>query len=352
MKQKKYLIIRLSSIGDVLHATTVARNLKKSDPYCHITWMVSRTASELLQDNPDIDEVFIWSREDFEKALHGKKLKAALHTISLLREFYASHGFDAVIDIHGLFMTGVITWMSGCQRKIGMYGTRELNWLFMNERSVPASEDIHVIKRYLSVLPLLQGKIYDYEMTLQLPVYLEAFGISLFQEHQIDRNKPVLLVNPWTSWASKNWGTKNFIQCLRLLPPGIQIILCGGPADRAKNKQIASEINRPITDLTGKTTLSELARVVQMSDLLLTGDTGTLHIAIALHIPTLSLWGPSAPEKYGPLVPGHIVVKSKHACIACDKTKCRLKTNACMEAIDPAGISKKIEQFFTDKKIQ
>ena len=99
MKQKKYLIIRLSSIGDVLHATTVARNLKKSDPSCHITWMVSRTASELLQDNPDIDEVFIWSREDFEKALHGKKLKAALQTIALLRKFYAAHTFAAVIDI-------------------------------------------------------------------------------------------------------------------------------------------------------------------------------------------------------------------------------------------------------------
>lgn len=352
MKQKKYLIIRLSSIGDVLHATTVARNLKKSDPSCHITWMVSRTASELLQDNPDIDEVFIWSREDFEKALHGKKLKAALQTIALLRKFYAAHTFAAVIDIHGLFMTGVITRMSGCPRKIGMYGTRELNWLFMNERSVPLSADIHVIKRYLSVLPLLQGKIHDYEMTLQLPAYLEAFGISLFEEHHIDRSRPVLLVNPWTSWESKNWGIENFIRCLRRLPPDIQILLCGGPADRAKNKQIASAAGRPITDLTGKTTLSELARIVQLSDLLLTGDTGTLHIAIALHVPTLSLWGPSAPEKYGPLVPGHIVVKSKYSCISCDKTKCRLKTNACMDAIVPEEISKKIAQFFMDKKTQ
>lgn len=349
LSHARILIVRLSSIGDVLHATTVAHNLKQSYPDCHLTWIVSRTAAELLQYNPDIDEVFIWSREDFEQALHQRQFGKILHSIQLLRDFFSTHPFDIALDIHGLFMSGVITWLSKAPRRIGMSGTRELNWLFMNEFATP-SQSPHKIKHYLSVLESFAGNKEDYRLILKLPTTLSDFAIKFFDENQVDTRKKILMVNPWTSWRSKNWGIENFAQCLTQLPDTIEILLCGGPADEKNNQKIIAATKRPLIDITGKTRLLELAALFSQADLVLTGDTGALHIATALNIPTISLWGPTHPRKYGPLVPGHTFICSENTCCNCDKTKCRLQTNACMNSISPNLVSEKIIDLFMKKR--
>ena len=99
-------------------------------------------------------------------------------------------------------------------------------------------------------------------------------------------------------------------------------------------------LHRRVIDITGETTLLELAALLHKIDLLLTGDTGPLYIAEAVGLPTLSLWGPTHPGIYGPLTKGHHFILSPHECTACCKTKCRHKTNACMNAIKPGTVTK------------
>lgn len=341
LSHARILIVRLSSIGDVLHATTVAHNLKQSYPHCHLTWIVSRTAAELLQYNPDIDDLFVWSREDFEQALHQRQFGKVLHSIRSLKDFFSTHPFDIAFDIHGLFMSGIITRLSKAPRRIGMSGTKELNWLFMNEFAA-APQSPHKILHYLSVLESFNGNKQDYHLILKLPPTLSGFAVKFFAQNQVNCKKKLLMVNPWTSWRSKNWGINNFAQCLNQLPDTIEILLCGGPADEENNKKIIAATQRPLIDITGKTRLLELAALFRQTDLILTGDTGALHIATALKVSTISLWGPTRPEKYGPLVPGHTFICSENTCVNCDKTKCRLQNNACMNSISPNLVSEKI----------
>lgn len=346
LNKKRILIIRLSSIGDVLHATPVASALKAAAPDCHITWIVSRTAAKLLENNPHIDHVMIWSREDFEAAAANRELGQLKKLWQQLQSFYQREKFDIALDIHGLFLTGAILLASRTPRRIGMADARELNRFFMTEQAAPAAH-AHVIERYLSVLRPLHIDATDHRMTLRPTPAEERFAVDFLLRHAIDRNKKILFVNPVTSWHSKNWSIAQFAKCMDLLHADIEIVLCGANADRPAIESIRTLTDRRLISATGQTSLTELAALLAQGDLLLTGDTGALHIAVAMGTPTISLWGPTQPEQYGPLAPGHTVIRSPFSCTGCHKTTCRYKTYACMQSIAPEAVAQEINtQFF------
>lgn len=337
----RILIVRLSSIGDVLHATPVATALKRAFPCCHITWIVSRTPSSLLLDNPNIDRVFIWSREDFEAAAANRQIGQLRKLWHRLKKFYHEEQFDLALDIHGLFLSGAITAASKAPRRIGMANTRELNRYFMTELAPPPN-DPHVIRRYLSILAPLGIHQADEAMTLVIPAHLQDFAKPFLTALGVNLKKKILLINMKTSWPSKNWNNENFAKLITLLPPNVEPILCGSPHDLDAAAEVKHLCARPLFDVTGKTTLLELAALLKQADLLLSGDTGTLHMATAVGTRTIGLWGPTKPEVYGPLGPGHVAIRSNHPCIACHKTKCRLPENVCLQSIRPERINRQI----------
>lgn len=106
-------------------------------------------------------------------------------------------------------------------------------------------------------------------------------------------------------------------------------------------------MTRPSAIAAGKTNLLESAALIKRADLLLTGDTGPLYIAEAVGTATLSLWGPTHPDIYGPLTAGHHFIISSHSCTACCKTHCPKHTNACMQAIEPASVVKKLKELLS-----
>ncbi len=346
LNNQRILIIRLSSIGDVLHATPVAKALKEAYPACHITWIVSNMSASLLMNNPYIDQLYVWSREEFDQAVKKRQFAVLRKLWQQLKAFYKENQFDIVLDIHGLFLSGMIAAYSKAQRRIGMANTRELNRFFMTEQA-PSPTSPHVIKRYLSVLAPLHIQTNDHQMTLKLTAELHKFADDFLERNHIDSQKKLLMINPKTSWLSKNWGNENFARLIDMLAPNIQILLCGSIQDTADATTITSLCHKPLFDAVGKTSLLELAALIHRTDLLLTGDTGALHIATALQIPTVSLWGPTSPEQYGPLVPNHIVVQSTHSCVTCHKTKCATGKNDCMRAIPVKSVAKKINSLLS-----
>lgn len=339
LNNARILIVRLSSIGDIMHTTPVAKALKEAYPACHITWIVGRTAAELIHRNPYVDEVVIWSREDFDHAAANRQVGQINKLWHQLKNFYQHHHFDLALDIHGLFLSGAIAYAGKIPRRIGMADTRELNRFFMTEQAPAVAPYSHVTLRYLSVLHPLGIHSTDCQMILQTTPQDREFADNFYRENNIKAKQPVLLVNPKTSWASKNWGNERFAKCLELLDPSIQIIMCGSKADCRDAEYIQTLTARPFTNAVAKTSLSELGALLERSTLLLSGDTGTLHLAAAVGTPTLSLWGPTRPEQYGPLGAAHLKIQTSYQCRACHKTKCRLGTNACMTSIAPSHIA-------------
>ncbi len=345
----KILIVRLSAIGDVLHATSVIHNLKRLRPDCHITWLVSPPADSLLQGNPDIDHLLVWDRRRMDKAFAGLKFKKVIACLKGARSLMAPYHFDVALDIQGLFLSGLLTRLSGAPWRIGIHERHEGNFLFMTEMA-PDITDRHKIRRYATALQPLGIGPDDFHpgLVLALPDKLHAFAETFWQSHGIklhDPAHPLLMVNTRTTWPDKNWAPENFGHALRSLPESIQIVFSGAPGDEAYIRKAQQALGRPALSIAGETSLLELAALLHTADLLLTGDTGPLYIAEAVGTTTVSLWGPTHPDIYGPLTSGHHFILSPHGCTACCKTHCRYKTNACMHAIKPAAVTAKLKEL-------
>ena len=343
---QKILILRLSAIGDVLHATPVARELKNLQPDCHITWLVSPPADKLLAENPHIDEVLVWDRRPLDKAFASWNLPAAFRELKKARALLKARHFDLVLDIQGLFLTGILARLSGAKRRIGIHERHEGNPLFMSEMA-PNIESSHKVHRYLSALMPLGFDLSSFKpgLTLNLPESLQGFAQDFWQALGIDLQQPILMVTIRTTWPDKNWEPENFGKALNSLPPHVQVVFCGSPDDEVFIKEAQAKMNRPGLSIAGQTSLLELAALLKTADLLLSCDTGPLHIADAIGCRTLSLWGPTQPDVYGPLTTGHEFVISPHDCRRCLKTKCQHKTNACMKAITPEMVAVKLKDI-------
>lgn len=345
----RILLVRLSAIGDVLHATTVARRIKEVQPDCELSWIVSPPADVLLTNNPYVDHVLAWDRRSFDAEVAKHHFRTAWRQLKEAKRMMHAYHFDIALDIQGLFLSGLITRLSGARRRIGIHERHEGNHFFMSEQAKNIREP-HKICRYLSVLQPFGVNPYDFTpgLTLKLTPKLETFAQKFWQEQHIETGnpqRPLLLINLRTTWPDKNWPPEAFAEALNALPDNIQLVFTGAPNDRPYVQKVQSLLRRPSFDVAGKTNLLELAAIFQSADLLLTGDTGPLYIAEAVGLKTLSLWGPTHPDIYGPLTLGHHFIISPHACTACCKTHCKYHTNACMNAIAPAVVATKLKEL-------
>lgn len=335
---KKIAIVRLSSIGDVLHCTPVARALKEAFSPCHITWIVGQVCYPMIEYNPFIDEVYIWSRERWEKLVRHGRLIEAWRMWCQLRKDMASRNFDIAIDIHGLLLSGMVTFSTGAPRRIGLGGNKEPNGLFMTEQAQVLPQDVHVIQRYLGVLRPLGINNKDYNMTLCLSDVARNFAVQFLSQHNVRSDEKIVILIPVTTWESKNWPPEFFAETAEALGSTVRLILCGGPGDIHIAKKILDNTSVPIINAVGKTSLLEMAALIEKANLLIAGDTGPLHMAIALGVPTIGIFGPTDPAKFGPLPSGHVVLRSKIGCMPCHKTVCPKKGKGCMQGIKPETV--------------
>lgn len=359
--QPHILMIRLSAIGDVLHATTVAHNLKLFLPEAHLTWLCSPPADDLLRGNPDVDEIISWDRRDFDRAISDHKFSTAFKSLKEARRLLKEHGpFDAVLDIQGLFLTGLLALLTGCKRRIGIHERHEGNPLFMTEMA-PDIADPHKIRRYLTALLPLGWQQEDFVpgTVLTLDQDWEHYAHTFWQAHGLDPQKPLLMVNIRTTWPDKHLPPAAFGQLLEnaQLPEDVQLVFPGAPGDRPYIEETFNYLKEKAPEkfsqaicIAGETTLRELAALIKSATLFLTCDTGPLYVAEAVGTPTFSLWGPTLPTIYGPLSPGHYFYITPHHCKACCKTTCP-KGNACMEAIDPAAAAQELKNLLHSMKI-
>lgn len=349
LTKARFLIIRLSSIGDVLHSTPVARALKTAWPNCHITWLVGQVPSDLLGSNPYIDELYIWPRERWENHMRRGQFKKAWQLWRSLQCDLQSRNFDVTLDIHGLFLSGMIATASKAPRRIGMGNTQELNWLFMNEIAPSLPQEVHVIERYLSVLKPLGIHSKEYAMTLHLPDEAIAFAKNFLRSHGVAETDTIIALNPGTTWPSKNWPTEYYAIVAKALQNNGHILLCGGPSEQALGESIVTQSNVPVINAINQTSLLQLAALISQCNVLVTGDTGPLHMGIALNIPTVSLFGPTDPQKFGPLTGEYVILQESIDCRPCHKKNCPLTHLKCMHSLYPQRVITAVQTLLTKK---
>jgi lipopolysaccharide heptosyltransferase I len=337
---KEILIIRLSSIGDIIHCTPVASSLKAAWPDCKITWMVGEVSADLLKDNPNIDEILIWSREKFEKHLRAYQFKKALEMWRDLQDKLQGRAFYAVLDIHGLFLTGMIARQAKTEKRIGLKGAKELNSLFMNETAQALGK--HITDKYLGVLAHLGIERVDHRMCLVVSQDARQFVKNFFQEHTVAAQEKILVLVLGTTWATKNWPPAFFIEIIKLLYRDFRIVLCGGKAEVEIGREVETKAGVPIINSIGLTSLLEMAGIIEQASAVVAGDTGPLHMAGALGVPTVGMFGPTDPAIYAPQGEQHATLFSNLPCSYCHKQKCPGGERKCMETITTEAVAQKV----------
>ncbi|MDR2100422.1 MAG: lipopolysaccharide heptosyltransferase II [Campylobacteraceae bacterium] len=329
MEYKNILIIKMSSLGDVLHTLPFAAALRSRFTKAKITWLVHPQFADFIPQKPIIDEVVLFDKEAFKKLSLFKKVK---HFFNMRRTLHDKK-FDLVIDMQGLFKSAILAAISGCKTRIGYCEMREFSF-FVSKPICGENKNAHVIERYLDVARFLGADVKT--IVFPIPDLLEA-QISLKEKLKIEGRYVVFAVG--ARWQTKEWLTEHFAKLAQMMTQeGFFVVLAGGAAEKGKGEAIRTQ-NEKIIDLTGKTTLKELAVLIKNCTFFVSADTGPLHIATAFKKPLAALYGPTLSDRTGPYANENAsVIVSPVSCTGCLKKSCG--DWRCMREITPQMVYK------------
>lgn len=335
---EKILIIRLSAIGDVIHALPVAKAMREGYPDAEISWIVESKAQDLVVDNPNLDNVILLPKEEWKAEFKEAKWTALKRAKGFFDELTREYDFDLALDVHGLFKSGLTAYLSGADRIIGPGDCREGSWLFYDQQ-VELPPRIHQIDRNLTVAEdvgaVSEEVSFDIVVTEEERKRIER----LFTGLEVNKEQPLVAVNPFTSWSSKDWLPERYASLADRLTGklGCEVVFTGGPADREGVDGIMELMAQPAYNLAGETNLKELAEVYNRTDLFIGGDTGPMHLAVAMDTKVIALMGPTTAATHGPYGGQHRVIQPDLDCIECWDRVCD-RNNECMKEISGAEV--------------
>ncbi len=327
------LIVKLSSIGDVVHSLPFLEVIKEKFPNVRIDWLVEEASSQILEGHTALDRVIVSRRKAWQKKLKNvaEWLSVSREAIGFLKEVREIK-YDLVVDLQGLLKSGILVGLSRGKRKIGMAGAREGGGLFLNEPPVPVDYDQHAVDRYLEVAKSLACCHSSWKGAI--PVLEPDMGeIKAFIHRNGLGKTPLVAVNPMARWKTKLWEPESFAALADRLFDELscRIVFTGSEQDRAVIKDISAMMKEKPLNLAGRTSLKELAYLYAACSVLVTTDTGPMHIAAAMGCPVVALFGPTDPRRTGPYGLGHEVIRADVECSPCFKKKCDHMT--CMKQI-------------------
>ena len=332
MIEKKILIIKLSALGDVVHTLPVLRTLRQEYPKAYIAWIIEERYQELIAKNPDIDEVISIRTKTWRKNWDLNTFREILLSIKNIR----SKKFDVVLDLHGLVKSSAIALLSGARLKVGFHKNNckeKISSIFTNKKAPYMEDGIHIVDMYLNLIKKSLN-IQKESKQFLLPEGQEKKNEDFFKNQPELTSKPIIGINPGAGFESKLWKLERFTQLADRITAemGYSILLTWGPGEEQKVRQIAASMQHK-SWIAPATSIQESIGLYKRLKLLVSCDSGPLHICAALGIPTVSLFGPTDPKRNGAYGLNHDTVYKVISCSFCWKKKCPLGTQECMQLV-------------------
>ncbi len=327
----RILIIKLGSIGDVVHTLPAVAALKKALPMSRIDWLIEKKSSVVLRNNPLIHRVIEVDTLGWRKSwLSFEVLRQIRNSLSELRN---SH-YDLALDFQGLWKSATFGYLSGARQLVGLdkQALREPSCRFLYSQKVaPPAQASHVIDILNELVRSLGIETNGYRFDLHVSQQDEAYVSAQLASHQIDE---FLVLNPGGGWETKNWQPENYSQLhLRIRQAtGLQSVVTWGPGEEKLVQEVFRhcEADPPVTF---STTIPQLTALLRRALLFVGGDTGPFHLATACYTPTVGIFGPTSPQRNGPFQVTDLVVSHQVPCGPCYKRVCRHYNRQCMRLI-------------------
>ncbi len=313
----KVLVIKLSSLGDLFHALP-ALNQIKTGFGCEISWVTQSEYAGVVGCFSDVDNVIEFPRHN--PAKFG----------SFLNEL-RSRKYDLVLDMQGLFKSGLIAACSRGERKIGPSFRRECSGIFYGEIAGRRNKERHAVEENM-----------DFVSRLGLEQQEDRTFPVDFPSVEIEGNSPRVAILPCSRWRTKNWPLEYYVEVALYLQETLSatIFLSGADSDRPACDRIAKQLPREAVNVAGRYTLEKTGGFLAGMDLLIANDSGPVHMAAAVGTPAVVPFGPTSPKRTGPYGQEHAVLRATESCSPCFSRRCQRGAMPCMWGIKPEQVQK------------
>lgn len=337
----KILILKPSSLGDVIHALPVLRLLKSHLPKSEIYWWLDVNLVPLLEHDPDLSGIFPFQRKRWAAFHRWPEIASSLRAMR-------QKEFDWAINLQGLARSGLFTWLSGARMKVGLNnpreGQREGARAFYDTMPPTAPPRTHAVDRYMAVLPLLGAPVHwNFDW---LPENQQA--VAQVREKWNPSGARWVALLPGGRWDNKRWPVEYFVELVKTMSrrSNLRFVILGSPSERPLGEAIQAVDPKRCLNLAGQTSLWEMIEWIRLCRLMVTNDTGPMHVAAALKKPLVSIFGPTTPSNTGPYGMLHNVLQDTHLpCVPCMKAHCAYaEPLACLRHVTPAMVHARVEK--------
>lgn len=339
------LIVKTSAIGDVTHTLPCLNALRLRYPDSHITWLVEEAAADVIRGHHALDRVLVSRRKQWLKQIRrGEWLATAREIREFIRQLREIE-YDLIVDFQNLLKSSVFVGLARGRRKVG-YGKgmehSECSYIFLNERIPAVDMDQHAVIRELKLLQAIG---------IDCPETVFDFPISNGDRRQIDTllaglgftgDRPLVAINPVATWPTKLWDNDKFARIAdSLIQAGNFVVFTGAETDRPILEDITGRMKERAISLAGQTSLKGLAALYEKAAVVISTDTGPMHIAASVSTPVVALFGPTAPWRTGPFGEGHQVLRVEIPCSPCFKKEC--PSRECMGQITAGMVLRAVD---------
>lgn len=330
---KRILICRTDRIGDVLLSTPVIKNLRERYPKAYIAMMVSAYAKDIVEGNPYLDKVIVLDKEG--------KHKGWLGSVRLIEELKKSK-FDLALILHPVNRVHLVTFLSGIPKRVGY--NRKLGFLLTDKVKHTKQLGLkHELDYNLDLLRYMGVEALDKELFIPIKAESEKWLGELFKQEGINDADKLLAIHPAASCPSKIWPAERFAETADRLAQnyGFKILVIAGPKDAEVAKNLINHMRSATINLAGKTSVSQLASLLKRCKLLISNDSGPVHIASAVGTPVISIFARNqaglSPKRWGPVGKNDKILH-KAVCMECLAHNCE-KEFACLKSISVEDVT-------------
>lgn len=340
---KRILIIKLRAIGDVVMATPVIEILRRRFPDRHIAFLTEEASADIVSNNPFLDECITLPRRSWQALPWWKSWPARFRFYRDLRR----RQFDLVIDLFGNPRSALLTLLSGAPHRLG-YAFRGRKYCYT--RAVPPrGGQIHEVEFHFDALRAIDVPVLPVMPRIDVPPDLIQKARQWLAENGITDRQKLIGLNPGGGWAIKRWPPDRFAALADALVEAYdaRILLLWGPGEQPIIDAVVRHMKRKALVLP-PASLIELAAYIQHCSLLISNDSGPMHIAAGLGVPTIGIFGPTNPLLQGPYGPGHRIVREETVpCLGCNRVTCDIG-NVCMTHLEPETVLAAVREYFDD----
>ena len=330
LEPRRVCLIKPSALGDVVQTLPVITMLRRRWPQAHLSWVINLSLAELLQGQPDLNQVI-----EFDRTRRGLgRLAATLALYRRLRE----NQFDLVVDLQGLLRSGLMGLATGAARRVGFSNAREgATRAYTDCVDIP-SRDLPALEKYRRVAAAFG--CHEQPPPARLGITDENRRWVRAQMSRLPR--PWVAIHPGAQWQTKRWPPEHFAELARRTQQmyGAGVVLVGGRDDMPLCDQIAGQLPGPVVNLSHRTNLLRLAALTSAVDVFLSGDTGPMHLAAAMGTRVVSIFTCTSPLRAGPRGQESGVVATQVACAASYLKQCRAMV--CMQDLQPDRVWPKL----------